>query len=328
MAAANRIDDNESTPAIGSSLKIELKPNSVANRASSPSALLQNSLKSYQDSSRSARLLHPSAPAKQNTKAAQIRDEIVSELIGPEARAPEYAPQEDELAIGPSPEPAHEAGDTVSIKSLEPPQKPRKKAAAPLRTFKPPVARAKAPVLNHALVLYYYSLSMVFSAAIFLAFYLIMQIPGSTVVNTLSLYAGLQISLAPIPLWFNSGCILLAVIFMVRILLYSGKYGLGLVIGIPVGLNTVLSLYIEGFVGNGIAFALCISTVSLLCLITAGKIRLKPEETTLISMVAGLSVIPLTGYIIHFFAGLMIGVAVLMFSQIVLLLFVELRRYR
>lgn len=322
MAANSSRDDTNI--AIESSVKVELKPGSMANRASSPATMHPYFLKSYETSHRAAKLIRP-PPAKKI--AAEARDEIISELIGihPTSTSLGYMPEANRITIGPPPVPEHAAADTVSIGSRESVPKPeaRPLARPPIR-----VPRPKAPALNYPVVLYSISMNVLSFVILFLLLSLIMQIPGVTPVNSVSIFKDLRIEFLPIPLWFNTGCLMAAVIVIVGIILYHVKYALGLLIGLPVGFNTVLSLFMEGMVGNGIVFGFCISMVSLLCLIWVGKVSLTSKDTTFLSMVAGLSVIPVVGHIIHLFAALLIGPTVGMLAQIVLLSYVTLHRHR
>lgn len=328
MTATNRIDDMETGIAIESPLKVELKPSSLGSRATSPSAAGPYYLKSYQTHHRAATLLNPPS-AKTHKTVAEARDELISDLIGPDAKSPvsKYVPEPDTLTTGRPQESALSGADVVTLGARE---------SSPKHAVKPPPRaqahvqphRIKARALNYPLAFYSISLNMASITIIFFLLYLIMQIPGVTQVNSLEIYISLRMEMLPIPMWLNSGCIILSIIFVVRILLYHVKYALGLVIGIPVSLSTVLSYHMEGFVGNGIVLGFCISAAGLLCLIMEAKARLKPEDTTMISMVTGLSIVPLVGHVIHFFAALVIGLTVGLSAQIVLLLYVTLHRHR
>jgi len=326
MAAVNGSNDSEAPLAIESSLKVELKPSFIGSKGSSPAAMHPYLLKSYQKSHKTAKLLHPN-PTNAHTAVVEVRDEVLSELLASHAKAPptEYVPEADKLTTGQPPTPELSAADTVFIGSR---QSVPKHKTRPYPQATPRVRSPKTPPLNYPLLFYSISVNIVYFTLTFVLLYLIMQIPGMTGVNSLDIYDGVRMQMVPIPLWLNSGFIIAAVICAIRILLYHVKYSLGLIIGIPVGFNTILSHYMEGFVGNGIVLGFCISAVILLCVIMEGKIRLRPEDTTFVSMVAGLGVIPVMGFIIHSFAALFIGLTVGLFTQIVLLLYVKLRRHR
>jgi hypothetical protein len=323
MAVVNRADENTTPLTIESSLKVELKPSFVGSKSSSPSTLHPYFLKSYQTSQRTAKLLHPRS-SKSRKEATEIRDEVISELLDAPAKdpVPEYAPEADKLTTGRPPAPMISARDTVSLESHQP---ARSREVRPPRLQTHPRLRPyKAPAMNYPLLFYSISLNTICFTLIFVILYLIMQVPGTTRVNTLEIYRDLRLEMAPFPQWFNTGCIIAAAICVIRILIFRIRYGLGLTIGVCVGLNTLLSRSIEGFVGNGIVSGFCISTVILICVIVVGKMKLEPEDTTLLSMVAGLSVIPITGHSMHFLAGLFIGMAVGLCTQIVLLLYIKL----
>lgn len=315
--------DRENTSPINSSNKIQLELSSVGNRSSSPAMMHPY----FQRNSAPNMLQGPAQrrAAKADKTVAQIRDELISDLIGPDTRLPplDYDPLPDELRNRQAGSAPHPDVDTVSIGGREESPRPGPPLPPARRTVRPPKKHKKTGWQG---ISYSLPLNLIFLAILFGVLHTFLQISGLTGVNALSLYAGLRMEFVPLPLWLNTGGIIIAVILLTRILLYRLRYAVGLIIGLPVSLNTVLSFHIEGFVGNGIIFAFCISALCLLYLAARDRVRIGGAETSFTALVATLGTIPLVAYHIHLFAALFLGAVVGTLTKIILVCHVKLRR--
>lgn len=218
-------------------------------------------------------------------------------------------------------------GEVVSLDrppSVSPSTRQETAADFPARRPVSPAGKGKSRIaLGRAArtfmgTLYSILINVFLFAVTFFVLNLVMRIPGFTACDRLYFYSETSIELLNLPLWFNIGCAISAVAILIRLIINSPKYRLGLIIGIPVSLTTLLSNSMEGYVGNGVLFGFGTSVICLILLVMKSDQKTGLKDVNRISFVAGLSILAIVGPALHFFAALIIGFLIALCTKAIL----------
>jgi|GEM_PF-3405454 len=156
----------------------------------------------------------------------------------------------------------------------------------------------------------------------FAILYFVFQLQELAAMSSINVYRKISFTLPHFPFWVNSIGSIVLMIFATRLLFRKFfLYGLGMLVGIPVSINIVISNYVDDFVAVGIAFSLAPSLLVTALILLKSQARPTLRDIACVTLTAMLTICAMVGVATHLLLGLIMATLVGLILFPTLLLF-------